>query len=51
MVAIVLAVIAVFAATGTIVLAVRIGHSGVTAVWSEDMASASQAPAGVSDKG
>ena len=36
-VAIVLAVGAVLAATGTTVQAVRIGHSGATAVWSQDM--------------
>jgi len=32
-----LAVAAVFATTGTTVQAIRIGHSGATAVWSEDM--------------
>lgn len=36
-VALVLAVTAVLASTGTTVQAVRIGHSGATATWSEDM--------------
>ena len=31
------AVAAVFATTGTTVQAIRVGHSGATAVWSEDM--------------
>jgi glucan phosphoethanolaminetransferase (alkaline phosphatase superfamily) len=38
-VAIVLAVSAVLATAGTTVQAIRVGHSGATAVWSEDMAS------------
>jgi hypothetical protein len=37
-----LAVAAVLATTGTTVQAIRVGHSGATAVWSEDM---SQTPA------
>jgi hypothetical protein len=36
-VALALAVTAVLAASGTTVQAIRIGHSGATAVWSEDM--------------
>jgi hypothetical protein len=36
-VALVLAVAAVLATTGTTVQAIRVGHSGATAVWSEDM--------------
>lgn len=36
-VAVVLIVAAGLASTGTVVQAVRIGHSGATAVWSEDM--------------
>ena len=32
-----LAVAAVLATTGTTVQAIRVGHSGATAVWSEDM--------------
>lgn len=38
-VAVVLAVSAVLATAGTTVQAIRVGHSGATAVWSEDMAS------------
>lgn len=45
-VALVLAVAAVLATTGTTVQAIRIGHSGATAVWSEDM---SKAPAADND--
>ncbi|HYO20011.1 MAG TPA: DUF2231 domain-containing protein [Dermatophilaceae bacterium] len=41
-----LAVIAVLAATGATVQAVRIGHSGATAVWSPVTGSTSQSPAG-----
>ncbi|MFC5929458.1 hypothetical protein D6T64_19505 [Cryobacterium melibiosiphilum] len=42
--AIALIVLALVAATGTTVQAIRIGHSGATAVWSEDMGA--PAPAG-----
>lgn len=41
-----LAVAAVLATTGTTVQAIRIGHSGATAVWSEDM---SKTPAADND--
>lgn len=37
-IALALAVSAVVATTGTTVQAIRVGHSGATAVWSEDMA-------------
>lgn len=47
-VALVLAVTAVLAATGTVVQAVRIGHSGANATWSPIVGS-SQSPAGESD--
>lgn len=46
-VAIVLAVAALTASTGTTVQAIRIGHSGATAVWSEDMGT--PAPSGGGD--
>jgi hypothetical protein len=46
-----LAVTAVLAATGTIVQAVRIGHSGATATWSQVAASSMQSTAGASDQG
>ena len=49
-VALVLAVTAVLAATGTTVQAVRIGHSGATAVWSPVTGSTTQSPAGESEK-
>lgn len=49
-VALVLAVGAVLAATGTTVQAVRIGHSGATAVWSPVTGSTTQSPAGESEK-
>lgn len=49
-VALVLAVTAVLAATGTVVQAIRIGHSGATAVWSPKISSTSEAPAGESEK-
>jgi hypothetical protein len=45
-----LAVVAVLAATGTTVQAVRIGHSGATAVWSPVTGSTSQSPAAESAK-
>lgn len=45
-VALALAVAAVLATTGTTVQAVRVGHSGATAVWSEDMKNAPAANAG-----
>ena len=50
-VAVVLAVAAVVASTGTVVQAVRVGHSGATAVWSEDMGSTPASGSGDSDKG
>ncbi|WP_198416872.1 MULTISPECIES: DUF2231 domain-containing protein [Cryobacterium] len=46
-VAIVLAAAALLASTGTTVQAIRIGHSGATAVWSDDMGT--PAPAGNKD--
>lgn len=46
-----LAVAGVLAATGTTVQAVRVGHSGATAVWSGDVASSSSSSSGTdSDK-
>lgn len=45
-----LAVAGVLAATGTTVQAVRVGHSGATAVWSGDVASSSSSSDGDSDK-
>lgn len=48
-VALTLAVTAVLGATGTIVQAVRIGHSGATATWSNVASSATPSPAGASD--
>jgi hypothetical protein len=50
-VALVLAVTAVLAASGTIVEAVRIGHSGATATWSHVAISTNHAPAGEPDGG
>jgi chromate transport protein ChrA len=50
-VALVLAVTAVLASTGTIVQAVRIGHSGASATWSQVTGSPNQSPAGEPDKG
>ncbi len=49
-VALVLAVTAVLAATGTIVQAVRVGHSGATATWSHVAGPAMLPPAGASDQ-
>jgi len=49
-VALVLAVAAVLASTGTVVQAVRIGHSGATAVWSEVVGSTGGTPAGESGR-
>jgi hypothetical protein len=49
-VAMVLAVAAVLASAGTTVQAVRIGHSGATAVWSPVTGSTSGPAAGESDK-
>jgi glucan phosphoethanolaminetransferase (alkaline phosphatase superfamily) len=49
-VALVLAVTAVLASAGTIVQAVRIGHSGADATWSQVVASPSQHPAGLFDR-
>ncbi|RYV52706.1 DUF2231 domain-containing protein [Pengzhenrongella frigida] len=46
-VAVALAVAAVLATTGTTVQAIRIGHSGATAVWSQDV---SATPAGSGDE-
>jgi len=48
-VALLLAVAAVLGATGTIVQAVRIGHSGATATWSQVAGSGSPARSGDSD--
>ena len=45
-VALALAVTAVLASTGTVVQAVRIGHSGANATWSQVVASPNQQPAG-----
>ncbi len=45
-VALVLAVTAVLASTGTIVQAVRVGHSGATATWTQVVGSATPARAG-----
>jgi len=45
-VALVLAVTAVLASAGTVVQAVRIGHSGANATWSQVVASPNQQPAG-----
>ena len=44
--ALVLAVTAVLASAGTIVQAVRVGHSGATATWSHVVGSATPARAG-----
>jgi hypothetical protein len=49
-VALALAVTAVLAAAGTLVQAVRIGHSGATATWSQVVGDATQPPAGESEK-
>ena len=49
-VALVLAVAAVLASAGTVVQAVRIGHSGATAVWSQVAGFASGTPAGESER-
>lgn len=49
-VALVLAVTAVLGASGTIVQAVRIGHSGATATWSNIAGSGTLSPEGSSDK-
>jgi len=49
-VAVVLTVTAVLLAAGTTVQAVRIGHSGATAVWSPVTGSTSQSPAGKTEK-
>jgi hypothetical protein len=49
-VALVLAVTAVLASTGAVVQAVRIGHSGATAVWSEVGGSTGGTPAGESER-
>jgi len=43
-VALALAVTAVVATTGTAVQAIRVGHSGAAAVWSEDMGTPAAAP-------
>ena len=48
-VALVLAVSGVCLAAGTVVQAVRIGHSGATAVWSQVAGSTTQSIAGASD--
>ncbi len=51
-VAVVIAVVALVVSTGTLVQAVRIGHSGATAVWSEDMGNPAPASeSGDSDEG
>ena len=50
-VALVLAVSGVFLAAGTVVQAVRIGHSGATATWSQVIGSGSQSPTEGSDNG
>jgi len=50
-VAVALAVSGVFLAAGTVVQAVRIGHSGATATWSQVTGSAPQSPTGVSENG
>lgn len=49
-VALVLAATAVLASTGTVVQAVRIGHSGATAVWSQVAEPAGGTPAGEPDR-
>jgi glucan phosphoethanolaminetransferase (alkaline phosphatase superfamily) len=49
-VALVLAVTAVLASAGTVVQAVRIGHSGANATWSQVVGSPNQQPAGESDQ-
>jgi len=49
-VALVLAATAVLASAGTIVQAVRIGHSGANATWSQVVDSTNQSPAGESEK-
>ena len=49
-VALVLAVTAVLASAGTVVQAVRIGHSGANATWSQVVASPNQQPAGWSGR-
>jgi hypothetical protein len=48
-VALLLAVTAVLGATGTIVQAIRIGHSGATATWSNVAGSSTQTPSTRSD--
>jgi chromate transport protein ChrA len=48
-VALLLAVTAVLGATGTIVQAIRIGHSGATATWSNVAGSSTQTPSTPSD--
>jgi hypothetical protein len=48
-VALLLAVTAVLGAAGTLVQAVRIGHSGATATWSNVAGSSTQSPEGGSD--
>ena len=50
-VALLLAVAAVLGATGTIVQAIRIGHSGATATWSNVAGSSTQTPATHSGNG
>lgn len=49
-VALVLAVTSVLAATGTVVQAVRIGHSGASATWSQVAGSTNQPAAGESER-
>lgn len=49
-VALVLAATAVLVSAGTVVQAVRIGHSGATAVWSPVVGSTSGTPAGESER-
>jgi hypothetical protein len=49
-VALVLAVTAVLASAGTVVQAVRIGHSGANATWSQVVGSPNQQPAGEPDQ-
>ena len=48
-VAVALAVSGVFLAAGTVVQAVRIGHSGATATWSQVTGSTTQSPTGGSE--
>lgn len=45
-VAVLLAVSAVVASTGTVVQAIRVGHSGATAVWSQDTGSTTESEPG-----